>query len=317
MKVICTSPSFAKYDAAPIAVLQQHGLELITLPADAPLSALEPHLTNTVAMIVAFTDINEELLAQAPQLKIVCKHGVGVDNINLDATRERGIYVTNVPDANKNAVADFAFALILNSARQLTQAAIETRAGNWPRIFATDVYGKTLGIIGLGNIGKQVALRAKGFNMRVIAFDFYPDETFAAEHGIEFVSLDQLTESSDFITLHKPLTDKTRNLFDAARLKRMKKSAYLINASRGGIVNEQDLYQALLDNVIAGAAADVFEQEPLTEHPLFTLSNFIPTSHIAGYTDGAISAIGERCVAQIVQCVKQGERPVNVMNGLE
>ena len=317
MKVICTSPSFAKYDAAPIDALQQQGFELITLPADAPLSALEPHLADTVAMIVAFTDVNEELLAKAPQLKIVCKHGVGVDNIDLDATRARGIFVTNVPDANKHAVADFAFALILNSARQITQAAIETRTGNWPRIFATDVYGKTLGVIGLGNIGKQVALRAKGFNMRVIAFDFYPDEKFAAEHGIEFVSLDHLTESSDFITLHKPLTDKTQNLFDAARIKRMKKSAFLINASRGGIVNEQDLYQALLDNVIAGAAADVFEQEPLVEHPLFTLSNFIPTSHIAGYTDGAISAIGERCVAQIMQCIKQGERPTNVMNGLD
>ncbi|WP_336768504.1 phosphoglycerate dehydrogenase [Pantoea endophytica] len=317
MKVICTSPSFAKYDATPITTLQQHGFELITLPADAPLSALQPHLADTVAMIVAFTDINEKLLALAPQLKIVCKHGVGVDNINLDATRARGIYVTNVPDANKHAVADFAFALILNSARQITQAAIETRAGSWPRIFATDVYGKTLGIIGLGNIGKQVALRARGFNMRVIAFDFYPDEPFAAEHGIDFVTLDQLTETSDFITLHMPLTDKTQNLFNAARLKRMKKNAFLINASRGGVVNEQDLYQALLDNVIAGAAADVFVQEPLTEHPLFTLSNFIPTSHIAGYTDGAISAIGERCVTQIVQCIQQGERPINVMNGLE
>lgn len=317
MKIICTSPSFAKYDAEPIDTLQQHGFELITLPADAPLSLLEPHLADTVAMIVAFTDVNEELLAKAPRLKIVCKHGVGVDNINLDATHKRGIYVTNVPDANKHAVADFTFALILNSARQITQAAIETRAGNWPRIFATDVYGKTLGIIGLGNIGKQVALRAKGFNMRVIAFDFYHDEIFAAEHDIEFVSLDQLTESSDFITLHMPLTDKTHNLFDAARIKCMKKNAFLINASRGGIVNEKDLYQALLDNVIAGAAADVFEQEPLAEHPLFSLSNFIPTSHIAGYTDGAISAIGERCVTQIMQCIKQGECPVNVMNGME
>lgn len=316
MKVICTSPSFAKYDATPIETLKQQGLELITLPADAPLSALEPHLADTVAMIVAFTDVNDTLLAKAPGLKIICKHGVGVDNIDLEATRARNIYVTNVPDANKHAVADFAFALILNAARQVTQAAVETRAGNWPRIFATDVYGKTLGIIGLGNIGKQVALRAKGFNMRVIAFDFYPDEKFAAENGIEFVSMDSLTQESDFITLHTPLTDETRNLFDSARLKRMKKSAFLINVSRGGVVNEQDLYQALLDNVIAGAAADVFEQEPLAEHPLFTLNNFIPTSHIAGYTDGAISAIGERCVQQIIQCIKQGERPVNVMNGL-
>lgn len=317
MKVICTSPSFAKYDDTPVRTLQAEGFELITLPADAPLDALAPHLPETVAMIVAFTEVNAELLALAPQLKIVCKHGVGVDNIDLAATRARGIDVTNVPDANKHAVADFVFALILNSARQITQAAIETRAGHWPRIFATDVYGKTLGIVGLGNIGKQVALRAKGFNMRVLAFDFYPDEKFATEHNIEFVSMDQLTEQSDFITLHTPLTNETRNLFDAARLKRMKKSAFLINGSRGGVVNEADLYQALADNVIAGAAADVFEQEPLDKHPLFTLTNFIPTSHIAGYTDGAISAIGERCVQQIIQCIKQRKTPQNIMNALK
>lgn len=316
MKVICTSPSFAKYDDRPITALREQGLELITLPADASLSMLEPHLADTVAMIVAFTDINEALLKLAPKLKIVCKHGVGVDNINLDATRAREIYVTNVPDANKHAVADFAFSLILAGARQLPQAVAETRKGLWPRIFATDVYSKTLGIIGLGNIGKQVALRAKGFNMQVLAFDFYPDEKFAAENGVQFVSLDQLTEQSDFITLHTPLTAETKDLFDAARLKKMKKSAYLINVSRGGVVNEADLYQALIDNVISGAAADVFEHEPLAEHPLFSLDNFTPTSHIAGYTDGAISAIGERCVQQIIQCVIEQQRPTNIMNKL-
>ncbi|EIC85915.1 phosphoglycerate dehydrogenase [Serratia sp. M24T3] len=316
MKVICTSPSFAKYDAQPIATLREQGFELVMLAADASLDQLEPHLAETVAIIVAFTEVNEALLDLAPQLKIVCKHGVGVDNIDLKATQAREIYVTNVPDANKHAVADFAFSLILAGARQLPQAVAETRAGSWPRIFATDVYGKTLGIIGLGNIGKQVALRAKGFNMRVLAFDFYPDAKFAAENNVQFVSLDQLTEQSDFITLHTPLTDETRNLFDTARLKQMKKSAFLINVSRGGVVNESDLYDALSDNVIAGAAADVFEQEPLAKHPLFTLGNFIPTSHIAGYTDGAISAIGERCVQQIIQCVKQKQRPQNVMNSL-
>lgn len=314
MKVICTSPSFAKYDAQPVTTLREQGFELVSLPADAPLSALEPHLADTVAMIVAFTEVNETLLAHAPKLAIVCKHGVGVDNIDLNATRERGIYVTNVPDANKHAVADFAFALMLNSARQLNQAINDTRAGQWPRIFATDMYGKTLGIVGLGNIGKQVALRAHGFNMRVLAFDFYPDQTFAADHDIQFVSMDQLTEESDFITLHTPLTAETHNLFDAARLKRMKKSAFLVNVSRGGVINEADLYLALADNVIAGAAADVFEHEPLESHPLFTLNNFLPTSHIAGYTDGAIGAIGERCVQQIIQCIKERKKPVNIMN---
>lgn len=316
MKVICTSPSFAKYDAQPITTLREQGFELVSLPADAPLSALEPHLADTVGMIVAFTEVDQELLARAPNLKIVCKHGVGVDNIDLNATRDRGIFVTNVPDANKHAVADFAFALMLNSARQLNQAINDTRAGQWPRIFATDMYGKTLGIVGLGNIGKQVALRARGFNMRVLAFDFYPDQKFAADHDIQFVSMDQLTAESDFITLHIPLTAETHNLFDGARLKRMKKSAFLVNVSRGGVINEADLYQALVDNVIAGAAADVFEHEPLEAHPLFTLNNFLPTSHIAGYTDGAIGAIGERCVQQIIQCIKERQKPVNIMNQL-
>lgn len=316
MKVICTSLSFAKYDEHPLLTLREQGFELVTLPADAPLSALEPHLPDAVAMIVAFTEVNRDLLALAPELKIVCKHGVGVDNIDLEATRERGIYVTNVPDANKHAVADFAFALMLNAARQLNQAINETRAGQWPRIFATDMYGKTLGIVGLGNIGKQVALRARGFNMRVLAFDFYPDRDFASEHDIQFVSMDRLTEESDFITLHTPLTPETRDLFDAARLKRMKKSAFLINVSRGGVINEADLYQALVDNTIAGAAADVFDHEPLDTHPLFSLNNFLPTSHIAGYTDGAIGAIGERCVQQIIQCIKHQQKPVNVMNRL-
>lgn len=140
MKVICTSPSFAKYDDAPISALKEADLELVMLPADASIEMLAQHLPDAIAMIVAFTDINESLLAKAPRLKIVCKHGVGVDNIDLNATRQRKIFVTNVPDANKHAVADFAFGLILNTARQIYQAISETKAGNWPRIFATDVW---------------------------------------------------------------------------------------------------------------------------------------------------------------------------------
>ncbi|MEL7628030.1 phosphoglycerate dehydrogenase [Pectobacterium aroidearum] len=316
MKVISTSPSFAKYDPSPITELEKQGFEFIALPADATLEDLHPHLKDAVAMIVAFTNVNEELLQHAPQLKIVCKHGVGVDNINLDATKKRNIFVTNVPNANKHAVADFAFSLLLNCARQLSQAEKQTRAGNWPRIFATDAYGKTLGIVGLGNIGKQVALRARGFNMHVLAYDFYQDKEFAAENNINFVDIDTLTKESDFITLHAPLTEKTHHLFDAERLKKMKSSAYLINVSRGGVVDENALYNALISGDIAGAAADVFEQEPLKEHPLFTLDNFIPTSHIAGYTDGAISAIGTHCVEQIIACIINNQRPLNIMNNL-
>ena len=316
MKVINTSPSFAKYSSHPVDVLHENGFEVQSFPADVTLETLKPHLADADALIVAFTEVNAELLDCAPHVKMVCKHGVGVDNIDLAETKSRGIWVTNVPSANKHAVADFTFTLLLSLARQVPQADAQTKLGQWPKIFATDAYGKTIGIFGLGNIGKQVALRARGFNMRVMAFDFFEDKAFAAEHGITFVSKEVLLAQSDFITLHMPLTDTTHNFIAAAELNQMKPSAFLINASRGGVVNEMDLYAALSAKQIAGAASDVFETEPLTDHPLFSLDNFIATSHIAGYTDGAINAIGEHCVENIVAALVQNTRPQNVMNGL-
>ena len=316
MKVISTSPSFAKYSKHPIEYLDENGFAVQAFPADASLEVLKPHLADADALIVAFTEVTAELLDCAPKVKMVCKHGVGVDNIDLAETKARGIWVTNVPNANKHAVADFTFALLLSLARKIPQANDRTKKGEWPQIFATDAWGKTIGICGLGNIGKQVTLRAKGFNMRVVAFDFYQDTAFAAENGIEFVSKEELLEKSDFITLHMPLTDQTLNFIALNELRKMKPGAYLINASRGGVVNEADLYTALSTKVIAGAASDVFEQEPLNKHALFALDSFIATSHIAGYTDGAVNAIGEHCVENIVTALVKKMRPQNVMNGM-
>ncbi|UUZ97373.1 phosphoglycerate dehydrogenase [Paenibacillus sp. P25] len=268
------------------------------------------------AAIVAFNAITARVLEEAPKLKIVCKHGVGVDNIDLAATKERKVWVTNVPNANRHAVADFAFALMLSLARQIPQADDLTKKGEWPRIFGTDVYNKSLGIIGLGSIGKEVARRARGFDMRIMAYDPYPDHAFAEEHGVTFVSLEELLAGSDFITLHIALTEQTKSMIGPAELKRMKESAYLINCARGGIVDEEALYEALTQGSIAGAALDVFEQEPLREHPLFRSPNFIAMPHIAGYTDGAVNALGMTCVRNIVDVLIHGRRPEYVMNGL-
>ena len=316
MKVISTSPSFAKYDNSPIVELEKNGLEFLSFPADVTLEELKPHLSETVALIVAFTDVNEELISYSPNLKIVCKHGVGVDNINLDATKKKNIWVTNVPNANKHAVADFAFALLLSAARQVPQAYEKTKQGEWPRIFATDVYKKTIGIFGLGSIGKEVAMRAKGFNMEVLAYDPYPDVVFAEQHGIKFLPLDDVIKNSDFISIHMPLIESTNNLFNADKLSIMKKTAFILNLSRGGIINESDLYNALSNKLIAGAASDVFVEEPLQAHPLFSLDNFIGTSHIAGYTDGAVQAIGEQCVENIINLLIHQKKPIYVMNGM-
>jgi len=317
MKVISTSPSFAKYDNSPIAELEKNGFEFLSFPADVSLEQLKPHLAETVALIVAFTDISEEFLSHAPALKIVCKHGVGVDNIDLEATRNRDVWVTNVPNANKHAVADFTFSLLLSAARQVPQAYEKTKQGLWPRIFATDVYKKTIGILGLGNIGKEVALRAKGFNMEILAYDPYPDVNFAKQHNVQFVDLNSLIARSDFITIHMPLIETTENLFNITTLSMMKKTAFILNLSRGGIINEDDLYTVLSKDIIAGAASDVFVEEPLTQHPLFTLDNFIGTSHIAGYTEGAVQAIGEQCVENIINLLVNNKKPIYVMNDMD
>ncbi|WPC43321.1 phosphoglycerate dehydrogenase [Clostridium sp. JS66] len=316
MKVISTSPSFAKYSKEPIELLNKNGIEVSYLPAGIAEDEFIEKIHDVDALIVAFTQINENVLKNAPNLKIVCKHGVGVDNIDVEAAKKRNIYVTNVPNANKHAVADFAFTLMLASARQIPQADNLTKKGEWPRIFGTDVYGKTLGIVGLGNIGKEVAFRAKGFSMNIVAYDSYPDEKFAAENGIKFVTIDELLKQSDFVSIHIPLLDSTKGLINYEKLRLMKKSSYLVNASRGGIVVEEDLYKALKENVISGAALDVFEEEPLKFHPLFELPNLIATPHIAGYTAGATDALGMTCVKNIVNVLINNEKPNFVVNGL-
>ena len=309
MKVVCTSPSFAKYSEEPIQYLVEHGIELIRLPADIGEEEFIKHSKGADAAIVAFNLINENVLDRLPNLKIICKHGVGVDNIDLKAAKKKNVWVTNVPNANKHAVADFAFGLMLALARKIPAGDQLTKRGEWPRIFGSDVYGKTVGIVGLGMIGKEVAKRAKGFNMNILAYDPYPDQTFAAENQVEYVKLTELLKKSDFITLHMLLIEQTKNLISKEQFQLMKKSAFLVNASRGGIVSEEDLYDALINKEIAGAALDVFVQEPLESSPLYELEQFIAMPHVAGYTSDAINTLGMVCVKNIVDVLKNQKEP--------
>ena len=224
MKVVCTSPSFAKYSDDPVLFLEKKGMSLERLPADITEEQFIEAAEETDAAIVAFNQITPYVLDRLPSLKIVCKHGVGVDNIDLHAAKERNVWVTNAPNANKHAVADFVFGLMLSAARQIPAADRETKLGKWPRIFGSDVYGKTLGIVGLGMIGKEVAKRAQGFNMTVLAYDVFPDRAFAADHHIHFTELDQLLKECDFITLHMPLTAETENMIGEKELAAMKET---------------------------------------------------------------------------------------------
>ncbi|MPQ69647.1 MULTISPECIES: phosphoglycerate dehydrogenase [Pseudomonas] len=316
MKIVCTSPSFAKYSTAPLTLLGEQAIECVNLPADIGEDEFIAQAKGAQAAIVAFNSINARVLDALPELRIVCKHGVGVDNIDLPAARERKVWVCNVPDSNKHAVADYTFALLLASARKIALADQQTKAGEWPRLFGADVHGKTLGIIGLGNIGKEVARRAAGFSMQVIAHDPYPDQAFAEAKGIRLVALDALLAEADYVTLHIGLNDATHHLIGAERLALMKPHAHLINAARGGIIDENALFAALQNGRLGGAALDVFEEEPVTRHPLYALPNVIASPHIAGYTPGALDILSLTCVRNIVAVLKANARPEHVVNGL-
>src|SRR5215204_6164420 len=215
--------------------------------------------------------ITEKIIAAATNLKVIGRAGIGVDNVDIPAATKKGIIVMNTPFGNSITTAEHAISLMLSLARQIPEADTSTRAGKWERnkFMGVEITGKTLGVIGAGNIGSIVVDRALGLRMRVIAYDPFLSPERAADIGVHKVELDELFKRADFITLHTPLTEKTRNIIDAAAFAKMKKGVRIINCARGGLVDEQALRAALDSGQVAGAAFDVFTEEPATENPLF------------------------------------------------
>jgi D-3-phosphoglycerate dehydrogenase len=240
------------------------------------------------------TKVTAEVLAAGTRLRVVGRAGTGVDNIDVDAATERGIVVVNAPASNSVAVAELTIGFILALARHLPQAHISLQSGTWERsaFMGSEVRGKTLGLIGLGRIGGEVARRARGLEMSVLAYDPVVSTERAAQLGVTPVSLDELLERSDYVSLHVPLTDASRYLINAERLARMKPTAYLINAARGGLVDEQALAAALERRQIAGAALDVFEREPPTGSPLLGHPRVITVPHLGASTAEAQTLTG-------------------------
>ncbi|NLX87052.1 MAG: phosphoglycerate dehydrogenase [Clostridiales bacterium] len=307
-KVLVTNASFAKYSKRAEEILQDYGLEIIRVKQ--PVTGendLLGQLDDVVAIITGLEPVTGKVINSAPRLRVIVKHGIGVDNIDLDAAKEKGVIVANSPGTNREAVADLVFGLMLSLARKIPQSDRQVREGKWPKVFGQSVWGKTLGIIGLGVIGKSVAQRAKGFNMKVLAFDKYWDEEFASANGIIRSEVDEILKESDFVTLHVPLMEETRNLIGEKQLSIMKPTAYLINAARGGVVDEDALYKALKEGRIAGAGIDVFSTEPPTQSPLLGLQNVILTPHMGGFTDGALSMTSEFVSQVVVDALKGRE----------
>jgi D-3-phosphoglycerate dehydrogenase len=274
---------------AAVAIFKQRGIET-DVNVGLPKGELERIIGDYDGLAVrSATKVTEKVLAAAHKLKAVGRAGIGVDNIDVKAATARGVIVMNTPFGNSITTAEHAVSLMMALARQIPEADRSTQAGKWEksRFMGVEVFGKTLGIIGCGNIGSIVADRAIGLKMKVLAYDPFLSEKRALELGATKVDLDHLLRRADFITLHTPLTDKTKNIIDAAALAKTRKGVRIVNCARGGLVDERALAAALKSGQVAGAAFDVFETEPARESVLFGLPNVICTPHLGAATGEA------------------------------
>jgi len=264
---------------------------------------------NYDALIVrSQTQVSAEVIESGKKLKVIGRAGVGIDNIDVDAASRRGITVVNAPTGNTVSAAEHTIALMLALARHIPEANSQLKSGLWQRgkLVGTELRNKTLGIIGLGNVGSEVAKRAQAFEMRVIAHDPFVSTNYAQTHKVNLVSLDQLVRESDFITLHLPLTLSTKNLIGAKELAIFKPTARIINTARGGLIDEQALVKAIEDGKIAGAAFDVFSTEPVTDSPLLKCDKIIVTPHLGASTIEAQTNVAKDIAEQVI-AVLQGQ----------
>jgi len=299
---ITVSPIYERAVKRAIGCLEQDGFEVHYLGRpDESLEAGEllGLLRETEIYIVGNAKVPRSVIEGSPDLRLIVKYGAGVDNIDLDAAGERGVQVTNAPGANAVSVAEMTMGLMLSLARGLKQAEATLRAGEWRLTVGEELAGRTLGIIGLGNIGKEVAMRARAFGMRVLANDIVEYAEFCRRFDVRPAGLEQLLAEADVVSLHVPLTPLTRCLIGASQLARMKHGAVLIDTARGGVLDEMAVSASLQAGRLAGAAVDVFEREPLGPSPLRSLDNVILTPHIAGITRQAAERIADRTLENV------------------
>ena len=305
-KVLVTSRSFGQVSDEALDLLRDAGLEVAyLLPFDR--EAFEAALGETDALIIGAHPFLPGDFDRAPRLRIICKHGVGLDNIPLEAAKARGVMVTNAPGTNAEAVADFTMLLILASARNFIYSVTALKAGNVKPEIGVDVCGKKLGLLGFGAVGRRVAARARGFGMTVTACDPYVRKIPAGLEFVRMCDMETVLRESDFLSIHLPAMPETLNLVDATALSKMKPSARLINTARGGIVDETALLSAIKAGRLAGAALDVLAREPApNDSPLLACPRVIVTNHVASYSREALNAISMICAENILGCLRGG-----------
>jgi D-3-phosphoglycerate dehydrogenase len=302
MKILITPRSFGKCDPLPFELLADCGVEAVTNSSGGIMSESQmiKAITGCDGVIVGVDPLNERVLKAAPALRAVAKYGVGLDNIDMDYCLSRGISVSRTVGANSAAVADYTFALMLALSRKVIQINAHCRQGNWEKITTSDVAGKTIGIVGLGAVGRQMVARAKGFSMKIMSFDILWDDEYARCHQVIHAGIGDICRECDFICLHVPLLPETKNMIGREQIALMKPSAYLINTARGCLVDEVALMDALRGGRIAGAGLDAFQQEPPANREWLEMENVIIGSHCAASTVGASNAMSNMAVVNIL-----------------
>ena len=302
-KILVTPRSFGKNMPELFEMLEQAGYEVKRNTTGAILSheQMREMLADCVGVIIGVDPLDAEILACAPHLRAVAKYGVGVDNIDLDYCQSHSIRVSRTVGANSEAVADYALALMLAVARGVVQIDGKCRRLNWGKITTRDVSHATLGLFGLGAIGRLVAKRARGFDMKIMAYDPYWPEEFARQNSIERAEPQEIFQNADFISLHLPLTPETEGFVGRKELAMMKKDAVLINTARGGLVDEKALLEALKEKQIYGAGLDAFAHEPPEDNDWFALDNVVLGSHCAASTRGATENMGRMATENLLK----------------
>jgi D-3-phosphoglycerate dehydrogenase len=303
MKILVTPTSLQEgKKSAALDTLKAFSSDLVFNSTGRPLTEDEliPLLKDCDGYVAGLDYVTEKVLKSCSHLKVVSRYGAGVDRVDLAAAKEHGIVVTNTPGVNAVAVAELAFGLILSIARKISYLDKKTREGEWVRSTGMELGGKTIGIMGLGAIGKNVARYAQGFGMKVMAYDPYINEAYAKDNNITVATFDEVADNADVISLHLPLTNETKHLISRDVMSKMKKTAILINTSRGGIIDEDAAYELLKNGELGGLGLDAFETEPPTNSPLFELNNVVVTPHTGAHTTEATDNMAVAAVKNLI-----------------
>jgi phosphoglycerate dehydrogenase-like enzyme len=312
--VVVTTMAFSR-ERAVLAPLLQAGHEVRFTPTGPGVTEerVIEVLQDAEAVVAQTEPYTSRVLDSLPALRIIARAGVGYDAVDVSAASSRGVLVTTTQGANDWAVADHAFGLMLALSHNIVASDRVARAGGWTRPVGGDLWQKTLGLVGLGRIGKGMVLRAKGFRMRVLAHEPYPDQEFVRQHGIELVSLEELLRQSDYVSLHLPSLPETRHIINAERLRLMKPTAWLVNTARGSLIDEQALEEALESGQLAGAGLDVRENEPPRDARFNRFENVVLTTHLAGVTVETLEAMSSMACRGVADALA-GQPPEGLIN---